>query len=104
MTEKYLLGLNFQKGRSGGDIPYNNSMDSELLQARDAFPKIASVSLISNERLSASDSFVDELAWKTPSYLQPIWERLFSVSHEEQRHPLDLEIRRKRTEWLNNSR
>jgi len=37
----------------------------------------------------------DQLAWKTPSYLEPIWKRLYSVTPEEQRFPLDPEIRRK---------
>lgn len=67
MEEKHSLGLNFQKGWSGGDIQYNNSMDSELLHARDAFPKIASISLISNERFCGRTRLED--AQLSPIYL-----------------------------------
>ncbi|KAJ3510436.1 hypothetical protein NLJ89_g4677 [Agrocybe chaxingu] len=85
LAEKYSLGLNFQKG----DIQYINSLG--LLHARDAF-------MDSNEhtrhliRLWLRN---DELAWKTPKPLQPIWERLYSISPEQQRFPLEPEIRRK---------
>ncbi len=37
----------------------------------------------------------DELAWKTPEVLAPIWKRLYSVPPEEQRFPIEPEIRRK---------
>ncbi|KDR81867.1 hypothetical protein GALMADRAFT_59372 [Galerina marginata CBS 339.88] len=85
LAEEYSLGLNFQKG----DIQYINSLG--LLHARDAFKD--------NEehtrhllRLWLRN---DELAWKTPKPLQPIWQRLYSVGPEEQRFPLEPEIRRK---------
>lgn len=84
-AEKYSLGLNFQKG----DIQYINSMG--LLHARDAF-RDSPEHIRHLIRLWLRN---DELAWKTPSYLQPIWERLYSIGPEEQRFPLDPEIRRK---------
>lgn len=39
----------------------------------------------------------EELAWKTPKTLEPIWKRLFSVGPDEQRFPLEPEKRRKET-------
>jgi len=85
LAEKYSLGLNFQKG----DIQYINSMG--LLHARDAFrdDKEHVRHLI---RLWLRN---DELAWQTPGPLQPIWKRLYSVEPDEQRFPLEPEIRRK---------
>ncbi|CAA7265330.1 unnamed protein product [Cyclocybe aegerita] len=85
LAEKYSLGLNFQKG----DIQYINSLG--LLHARDAFTdsKEHTRHLI---RLWLRN---DELAWKTPKLLQPIWERLYSISPEQQRFALEPEIRRK---------
>lgn len=37
----------------------------------------------------------DELAWTTPKPLELIWKRLYSVGPDEQRFPLNPEIRRK---------
>lgn len=37
----------------------------------------------------------DKLAWSTPEPLQPIWQRLYSVTPDEQRFPVEPEIRRK---------
>ncbi|KAF8649399.1 hypothetical protein AX16_005840 [Volvariella volvacea WC 439] len=85
LAEKYSLGLNFQKG----DIQYINSLG--LLHARDAFKDDAEYTrhLI---RLWLRN---DELAWKTPKELEPIWKRLYSVGPDQQRFPLEPEIRRK---------
>lgn len=84
-AEKFSLGLNFQKG----DIQYINSMG--LLHARDAFKD----SPEHTRHLIRLWLRNDQLAWKTPSYLEPIWKKLYSVTPEEQRFPLDPEIRRK---------
>ncbi|KAL0576214.1 hypothetical protein V5O48_005781 [Marasmius crinis-equi] len=85
LAEKYSLALNFQKG----DIQYINSLG--LLHARDAFRDDADHvrHLI---RLWLRN---DKLAWKTPDPLQPVWQRLYAVSPEEQRFPIEPEIRRK---------
>lgn len=85
LAEKHSLGLNFQKG----DIQYINSLG--LLHARDAFrdDEEQTRHLI---RLWLRN---DELAWKTPGPLQPIWNRLYSVGPDDQRFPLEPEIRRK---------
>jgi hypothetical protein len=85
LAEEYSLGLNFQKG----DIQYINSLG--LLHARDAF-KDSGKHTRHLIRLWLRN---DELAWKTPKPLQPIWQRLYSVAPEEQRFPLEPEIRRK---------
>lgn len=37
----------------------------------------------------------DELAWKTPEPLQPNWRRLYSVGPDQQRFPLEPEVRKK---------
>jgi hypothetical protein len=37
----------------------------------------------------------EELAWKTPEPLIPQWERLYKLEPDEQRFPLDPEIRTK---------
>jgi len=104
LAEKYSLGLNFQKG----DIQYINSLG--LLHARDAFKDSEQHTLV---LLQAEQTCVthflfthrrhlirlwlrdDELAWSTPKPLQAIWQRLYSVPPEEQRFPLEPEIRRK---------
>ncbi|KAF5386958.1 hypothetical protein D9615_001944 [Tricholomella constricta] len=85
LAEKYSLGLNFQKG----DIQYINSMG--LLHARDAFRDDAE----HTRHLIRLWLRNDELAWKTPGPLQPIWNRLYSVAPDDQRFPLEPEIRRK---------
>ncbi|KAJ3797746.1 hypothetical protein GGU11DRAFT_756479 [Lentinula aff. detonsa] len=85
LAEKYSLGLNFQKG----DIQYINSLG--LLHARDAFrddPEHVRHLI----RLWLRN---DKLAWPTPEPLQPIWKRLYSVDSDDQRFPLEPEIRRK---------
>ncbi|KAK0458498.1 uncharacterized protein EV420DRAFT_359644 [Desarmillaria tabescens] len=84
-AEKHSLGLNFQKG----DIQYINSLG--LLHSRDAFrdDEEHTRHLI---RLWLRN---DELAWKTPGPLQHIWKRLYSVSPDDQRFPVEPEIRRK---------
>lgn len=84
-AEKHSLGLNFQKG----DIQYINSLG--LLHSRDAFrdDEQHTRHLI---RLWLRN---DELAWKTPEPLQHIWKRLYSVSPDDQRFPVEPEIRRK---------
>ncbi|KAK0210263.1 hypothetical protein DFS33DRAFT_1250563 [Desarmillaria ectypa] len=84
-AEKHSLGLNFQKG----DIQYINSLG--LLHSRDAFrdDEEHTRHLI---RLWLRN---DELAWKTPEPLQHIWKRLYSVSPDGQRFPVEPEIRRK---------
>ncbi|KAJ3759723.1 hypothetical protein EV360DRAFT_41322 [Lentinula raphanica] len=84
LAEKYSLGLNFQKG----DIQYINSLG--LLHARDAF-RDDSEHVRHLIRLWLRN---DKLAWPTPEPLQPIWKRLYSVGPEEQRFPLEPEIRR----------
>lgn len=85
LAEKYSLGLNFQKG----DIQYINSMG--LLHARDAFRDDAE----HTRHLIRLWLRNDELAWNTPGPLKPIWNRLYSVGPDEQRFPLEPEIRRK---------
>ncbi|KAJ3815406.1 hypothetical protein EV368DRAFT_30549 [Lentinula lateritia] len=85
LAEKYSLGLNFQKG----DIQYINSLG--LLHARDAFrddPEHVRHLI----RLWLRN---DKLAWPTPKPLQSIWQRLYSVPPDEQRFPIEPEIRRK---------
>ncbi len=37
----------------------------------------------------------DELAWKTPKPLEQIWKTLYSVTPEEQRFPLEPEVRKR---------
>ncbi|KAF8870697.1 hypothetical protein CPB84DRAFT_1906413 [Gymnopilus junonius] len=85
LAEEFSLALNFQKG----DIQYINSMG--LLHARDAF-KDSEQRTRHLIRLWLRN---DQLAWKTPKPLQSIWQRLYSVGPEEQRFPLEPEIRRK---------
>ncbi|KAJ6620306.1 hypothetical protein B0H10DRAFT_1946121 [Mycena sp. CBHHK59/15] len=84
LAEKYSLGLNFQKG----DIQYINSMG--LLHARDAFTDDAE-HIRHLVRLWLRN---DELAWKTPKPLEETWKKLYSVPPDEQRFPLEPEIRR----------
>ncbi|THH21099.1 hypothetical protein EW146_g405 [Bondarzewia mesenterica] len=85
LAKKYSLGLNFQKG----DIQFINSLG--LLHARDAFTDDPEYTrhLI---RLWLRN---DKLAWKTPKELEPIWKRLYSVGPDQQRFPLEPEIRTK---------
>ncbi|KAF5379909.1 hypothetical protein D9757_007223 [Collybiopsis confluens] len=85
LAEKYSLGLNFQKG----DIQYINSLG--LLHARDAFRDDAE-HVRHLVRLWLRN---DKLAWATPKPLQPIWQRLYSTTPEEQRFPIEPEVRRK---------
>ncbi|TFK34848.1 hypothetical protein BDQ12DRAFT_737894 [Crucibulum laeve] len=85
LAERYSLALNFQKG----DIQYINSLG--LLHARDAFKDDAE----HTRHLIRLWLRNDELAWKTPKPLERIWTRLYSIGPEEQRFPLDPEIRRK---------
>lgn len=85
LAEKYSLGLNFQKG----DIQYINSMG--LLHARDSFKDSAE----KTRHLIRLWLRNDEFAWRTPKPLEPIWTRLYSLSPESQRFPLEPEIRRK---------
>ncbi|KAH0584426.1 hypothetical protein H2248_009967 [Termitomyces sp. 'cryptogamus'] len=85
LAEKYSLCLNFQKG----DIQYINSMG--LLHARDAFKDDAE----HTRHLIRLWLRNNELAWKTPGPLQHIWTRLYSVAPDDQRFPLEPEIRRK---------
>ncbi|KAF8831830.1 hypothetical protein HHX47_DHR1001300 [Lentinula edodes] len=85
LAEKYSLGLNFQKG----DIQYINSLG--LLHARDAF-RDDPENVRHLIRLWLRN---DKLAWPTPKPLQPIWQRLYSVPPDEQRFPIEPEIRRK---------
>ncbi|KAF5330692.1 hypothetical protein D9619_006049 [Psilocybe cf. subviscida] len=85
LAEKFALGLNFQKG----DIQYINSMG--LLHARDAF-KDSEEHTRHLIRLWLRN---DTLAWPTPKPLQGIWQRLYSIAPEDQRFPLEPEIRRK---------
>lgn len=83
LAEKYSLGLNFQKG----DIQYINSMG--LLHARDSFKDSAE----KTRHLIRLWLRNDEFAWRTPKPLEPIWTRLYSLSPESQRFPLEPEIR-----------
>ncbi|KAG2009034.1 taurine catabolism dioxygenase TauD [Coprinopsis cinerea AmutBmut pab1-1] len=85
LAEKYSLGLNFQKG----DIQYMNSLG--LLHARDGFRD----SPDKTRHLVRLWLRNDELAWPTPGPLQGIWTRLYSIAPEDQRFPLEPEIRRK---------
>lgn len=85
LAEKYSLGLNFRKG----DIQYINSMG--LLHARDSFKD----SPEKTRHLIRLWLRNDEFAWRTPKPLEPIWTRLYSLSPESQRFPLEPEIRRK---------
>ncbi|KAJ2922251.1 hypothetical protein H1R20_g14844, partial [Candolleomyces eurysporus] len=85
LAEKYSLGLNFQKG----DIQYINSLG--LLHARDEFRD----SPEKTRHLVRLWLRNDELAWRTPDPLQGIWTRLYSIAPEDQRFPLEPEIRRK---------
>ncbi|RDB24020.1 hypothetical protein Hypma_008647 [Hypsizygus marmoreus] len=84
LAEKYSLGLNFQKG----DIQYINSMG--LLHSRDAFRDDPEYT----RHLVRLWLRNDELAWKTPGPLEPIWKKLYSVGPDEQRFPLEPEIRK----------
>ncbi|KAF9501195.1 Clavaminate synthase-like protein [Pleurotus eryngii] len=85
LAEKHSLGLNFQKG----DIQYINSMG--LLHARDAFRDDAE----HTRHLVRLWLRNDELAWKTPKSLEQIWKTLYSVTPEEQRFPLEPEVRKR---------
>ncbi|KAJ6497163.1 hypothetical protein C8R47DRAFT_972802 [Mycena vitilis] len=84
LAEKYSLGLNFQKG----DIQYINSMG--LLHARDAFTDDEK----HTRHLVRLWLRNDELAWKTPKPLEASWQKLYSLPQEDQRFPLEPEIRR----------
>ncbi|KAK7035824.1 Clavaminate synthase-like protein [Favolaschia claudopus] len=83
-AEKYSLELNFKKG----DIQYINSMG--LLHARDAFTDDEE----HTRHLVRLWLRNDELAWKTPKPLEETWKKLYSVPPEDQRFPLEPEIRR----------
>ncbi|KAK6354876.1 hypothetical protein TWF696_004007 [Orbilia brochopaga] len=85
IAEKHSLALNFQKG----DIQFINSLG--LVHARDAF-RDDGEHVRHLVRIWLRN---DELAWKTPSPLQHIWDRLYKLSPDEQRFPLDPEIRKK---------
>ncbi|KAF9533569.1 hypothetical protein CPB83DRAFT_757892 [Crepidotus variabilis] len=85
LAEKYSLALNFQKG----DIQYINSLG--LLHARDAFRDSGK----HTRHLIRLWLRNEDLAWKTPFTLKPIWTRLYSAPPDEQRFPLEPEIRRK---------
>ncbi|ETW85383.1 hypothetical protein HETIRDRAFT_457310 [Heterobasidion irregulare TC 32-1] len=85
LAEKFSLGLNFQKG----DIQFINSLG--LLHARDAFVDDPE----HTRHLIRLWLRNDELAWKTPGPLEPIWKRLYSVGSDQQRFPLEPEIRTK---------
>ncbi|KDQ08465.1 hypothetical protein BOTBODRAFT_179821 [Botryobasidium botryosum FD-172 SS1] len=85
LAEKYAMGITFQKG----DIEYINNMG--LLHAREAF-RDDDKSPRHLLRLWLRD---EELGWKTPKPLAPIWTRLFSIGPEEQRFPIEPEIARK---------
>ncbi|TFK72234.1 Clavaminate synthase-like protein [Pluteus cervinus] len=85
LAEKYSLGLNFQKG----DIQYINSLG--LLHARDGFRDDSE----HTRHLIRLWLRNEELAWETPKALKPIWDRLYSAKPEDQRFPLEPEIRRK---------
>ncbi|KAF9466244.1 hypothetical protein BDZ94DRAFT_1280914 [Collybia nuda] len=84
LAEKYSLGLNFQKG----DIQYINSMG--LLHAREAFRDDEQ----NTRHLIRLWLRNDDLAWKTPGPLEHIWKKLYSIPPEEQRFPLEPEIRK----------
>ncbi|KAF9463721.1 hypothetical protein BDZ94DRAFT_1235994 [Collybia nuda] len=84
LAEKYSLGLNFQKG----DIQYINSMG--LLHAREAFRDDEE----HTRHLIRLWLRRDDLAWKTPGPLEHIWKKLYSISPEQQRFPLEPEIRK----------
>ncbi|KAJ7700250.1 hypothetical protein B0H14DRAFT_2417325 [Mycena olivaceomarginata] len=83
-AEKFSLGLNFKKG----DIQYINSMG--LLHARDAFTDEG----VHTRHLVRLWLRNDELAWKTPKPLEKTWRTLYSNPPEDQRFPLEPEIRR----------
>ncbi|KAJ7090387.1 hypothetical protein B0H15DRAFT_779193 [Mycena belliarum] len=87
LAEKYSLGLNFKKG----DIQYINSMG--LLHARDAFTDDEE----HTRHLVRLWLRNDALAWKTPKPLEEIWKKLYSVPPQDQRFPLEPEIRRNAT-------
>ncbi|KAF8185728.1 taurine catabolism dioxygenase TauD [Pholiota molesta] len=83
LAEKYSLGLNFQKG----DIQYINNLS--IFHARDGFkdsPQKARHLL----RLWQRN---EELAWKLPDPLKPLWARTFAVVPEDQTFALDPVIR-----------
>lgn len=85
VAEKLSLALNFRKG----DIQYINSLG--LLHARDSFRD----SPEKTRHLIRLWLRNDELAWKTPEPLQPNWRKLYSVSPDQQRFPLQPEVRKK---------
>ncbi|XP_006458549.1 hypothetical protein AGABI2DRAFT_190826 [Agaricus bisporus var. bisporus H97] len=85
VAEKLSVALNFQKG----DVQYINSIG--LLHARDGFRD----SPEKTRHLIRLWLRNDELAWKTPAPLQPNWTKLYSVAPDNQRFPLEPEVRKK---------
>ncbi|RDB25525.1 hypothetical protein Hypma_006210 [Hypsizygus marmoreus] len=84
LGEKYALGLNFQKG----DIQYINNLS--VFHARDAFTDTPD----KTRHLLRLWLRNEELAWKTPKELEANWKRLYySITADEQRFPLEVEIR-----------
>ncbi|KAJ3517448.1 hypothetical protein NLJ89_g502 [Agrocybe chaxingu] len=83
LAEKYSLGLNFQKG----DIQFINNLS--IFHARDGF--------VDNEKQARHLLRLwlrnEELAWKLPKPLEPLWKKTFDVTPEEQTFALDPVIR-----------
>lgn len=84
LAEKYNLGLNFQKG----DIQYINNLS--VFHARDGFVDTPE----KTRHLLRLWLRNEELAWKLPEKLEPIWKRLYySATPDEHRFPVEPEIR-----------
>ncbi|KAF8816216.1 taurine catabolism dioxygenase TauD [Phlegmacium glaucopus] len=100
LGQKYSLGLNFQKG----DIQYINNLS--IFHARDGFRddelhKYSFTSLLVIARLLIFHSRHllrlwlrnEELSWKLPKSLQPLWKRNFDVKSEDQTFALEPVVR-----------
>jgi len=85
LAEKYALGLNFQKG----DIQYINNLS--IFHARDGYVDTPE----KTRHLLRLWLRNEDLAWETPEELKSIWKGLYyAISPDEQRFPLEAEIRK----------
>ncbi|KAF8875077.1 taurine catabolism dioxygenase TauD [Gymnopilus junonius] len=83
LAEKYSLGLNFQKG----DIQYINNLS--VFHARDGFKDDEK----QRRHLLRLWQRNEELAWKLPEPLKPLWKKTYDVTPEEQTFAVNPVIR-----------
>ncbi|KAG6863797.1 hypothetical protein C0991_003163, partial [Blastosporella zonata] len=83
LAEKYALGLNFQKG----DIQYINNLS--IFHARDGFKDEGT----RTRHLLRFWLRNEELGWKIPEPLLPLWEKTFDVTRDAQTFAVEPVIR-----------